>query len=73
MGLMVVLARKNEMIPARSKKTPTTASAVAEAKRIDDGSSNDGAINETPHMAPAMISATTGGGIKSSSAAMRLT
>lgn len=72
MGLMVVLASRKEMIPARSKHTPIIAIAAAEATRINDGTASEGAISETPHIAHPTINATAGGGTKSSSAPMLL-
>src|SRR5665647_2299680 len=71
-GLTVVLARRNEMTPARLKPPPARAIASAAATRMNMGASSNGATKEIPHMAPAISTATAGGGILSSSACMRM-
>lgn len=71
-GLTVVLARRNEMIPARLKPPPIRAIVAAAAARMNADTSSNGAIKELPHIAPASSTATAGGGILSSSASMRM-
>ena len=69
-GLTVVLARRNEMIPARPKTTPGRAIVADAATRTSGGTSNNGATREIPHIALAISTAIAGGGILSSSACM---
>lgn len=71
-GLTVVLARRNEMTPARMKPPPARAIIAAAATRMDAGASSTGATKEIPHKAPAISAVTAGGGILSSSACMRV-
>src|SRR3989344_62848 len=71
-GFTVVLARRNEMTPARLKPPPAKAIASAAATQVIAGTSSNGATKEIPHMAPAISIATAGGGILSSSACMRM-
>ena len=71
-GLTVVLACRNEMMPARLKPPPASAIATAAATRMRVGTASNGATNEPPHMAPAISTVTAGGGILSSSACIRM-
>src|SRR5260370_9915505 len=71
-GLTVVLARRNEITPARLKLPPTRAIVTVAATRMNAGTSSNGATMEIPHMAPAISTATAGGGILSSSACTRI-
>jgi hypothetical protein len=69
-GLTVVLARRNETTPVRLKPAPARAIVTAAATRMNAGISSNGATKKIPHMAPAISTATAGGGILSSSACM---
>ena len=70
-GLMVVLATRNEIIPAMLNTPPTSAIITVATTRMNAGAAINGASAAIPHMAPATSAATAGGGILSSSARMR--
>jgi hypothetical protein len=67
MGLMVVLARRNEAIPATLKNTLARTNGAQPARRRVADTGSSGVTNEIPHMPSAKTAATTGGGILSSS------
>ena len=70
-GLTVVLASRNETMPAMANTPPTSAMIAAAMTRMNSGAAINGASAAIPHMAPAISAATAGGGILSSSARMR--
>ena len=64
---MVVFARRNATAPEMAVATPARANAIAATRRIGVDTSVDVVNKEIPHIIAAMSSATTGGGISSSS------
>ena len=67
-GLMVVRASRNEIIPAMLNTPPTSAIITDATTRMNAGAAINGASAAIPHMAPAISAVTAGGGILSSSA-----
>ena len=72
LGLIVVLATRNEIIPAMLKTPPARAISTAATARTSADASINGVSAEIPHMATAISAATAGGGIFSSSACMQM-
>ena len=70
-GLTVVFARRKETTPARQKKAPTRKQAAARLARSGIAAAMPGTLRASTHIASPNKAATSGGGMRFSSACMR--